>query len=95
MNLKTTLKIFTALMAFGVAAFFAMPLKYSDAFGARGCIRLAEDVAIFCVLVVMLSLGVAFAGIASLIPSMRDYVWRIALGSLAACLMFGLGLLLA
>ena len=95
MSLKTILKVSTAIAALGVAVFFAMPLQYSNAFGASGCIRLAEDVAVFCVLVVMVSAGMALAVVASLIPSMRGYVWRIALGSLVACLMFGVGLLLA
>jgi hypothetical protein len=95
MILKTILKVVIVLAAAGLAAFFAMPLKYSDAFGASGCIRLSEDVAIFCVLAVMIFVGVALAGVASIIPSFKGYVRRIALGSLAACLMFVLGLLIA
>ncbi len=93
MNLRTALKISAILAALLVVAFFAGELRY--AFGVRGCIRLSEDVAIFSVLAVMVSVGVALAGIASLIPSLKRYVWRIALGSFAACFMFGLGLLIA
>jgi hypothetical protein len=95
MILKTTIKVFAVLTAIGVAAVFARPLKYSDAFGASGCVRVGEDVAIFCILAVMISVGVALAGAASIIPQLRGYSLRIALGSLAACSMFGLGLLLA
>jgi hypothetical protein len=95
MSLRPFLKVFAILIAFLMAAFFIGELTYATAYGASGCIRLSEDTAIFSVLAVMVSLGVALAGIASFIPSLKGYIWRIALGSLAACLMFGLGLLLA
>jgi hypothetical protein len=95
MSLRIYLKVFAILIALLAAAFFSWELRYATAFGASGCVRLSEDTAIFSVLAVMVSFGLALAGVVSFIPSLKGYVWRIALGSLAACLMFGVGLLLA
>jgi hypothetical protein len=91
---KTTFKIFTILFTLLLAVFFALPLKYVAGFGARGCIRLSDDLAIFCILTVMLSFGVALATMASLIPVLKHLARRIFFGSLAACLMFSLAVVI-
>ena len=91
MSSKTAFKVLTILLALFLAMFFALPLKHVARFGASGCIRLSEDVAIFCILTVTLSLGVTLAMTISLIPALRHLTRRIFFGFLVACLMFNLG----
>jgi hypothetical protein len=79
-------------LASAVSYVLAYSLQYATAYGATGCIRLAEEDAILFTAILMVVGGIGCAAVCSLVPHLNRHVWRIVTGSLVAALTFLAGL---
>lgn len=79
-------------LASAVSYVLAFSLRYATAYGATGCIRMAEEDAILFTAILMVVGGIGCAAMCSLVPRLDRHVWRIVTGSLVATLTFLAGL---
>jgi hypothetical protein len=79
-------------LASGVVYVLAYSLQYATAYGATGCIRMAEEDAILFTAILMVVGGIGCAAVCSLVPRLNRHVWRVVAGSLVAALTFLTGL---